>query len=92
MRLHFESTEDLRRYIAEQVLTSTDVMEILNVSRQRLNDMLKQGKFEPFKSQKATKLFFREDIERALPDLEYNRKKHGLGPRKAPRRNGDQHN
>ncbi len=80
MRLHFESDEDLRRYIAEQVLTTSDLKDTLDVSRQRIYAMLEQGKFVPFKEQKSIRLFFKDDVEKALEDIESNRKKYGLGP------------
>lgn len=82
MRLHFESDEDLRAYIAEQVLTSPEVLEMLNVTKPRLHAMLAQGKFKPFKDISQIRLFFREDIEHALVELERNRARYGLGAQK----------
>ncbi|UOF90743.1 helix-turn-helix domain-containing protein [Fodinisporobacter ferrooxydans] len=66
MRLHFESEEDLRRYIAEQVLTTTEVTEMLGVTRQMVNKLVKGDKLHPFKSSGAISLFFKTDVEKYL--------------------------
>lgn len=59
----FNSEEELRQFIAENVMTTSDVLEYLDISRAGLKYLIDEGKITPFKDQRAIRLFFRSDIE-----------------------------
>lgn len=58
----FNSKNDLAAFIASEVLTTSEVMEILNCSRQNIDDLIRRNKLIPIKKHKHTQLFFKEDI------------------------------
>lgn len=55
------SKEDFIKLVQSEVLTSSEVLE---VSRQSLNSLVKRGKLIPVKELNRDKLFLREDVER----------------------------
>lgn len=59
----FNSKEELERYIKESVMTSTEVIEYLGISRAGLKYLVENDKIKPFKEEKRTRLFFRYDVE-----------------------------
>lgn len=65
----FKTKEDLVRFLADQVLTTAEVMEILGVTRQNITRLVKKGDLKPIKDG-SVKLYFRKDIEELKPRLE----------------------
>ncbi|WP_346235749.1 helix-turn-helix domain-containing protein [Lysinibacillus telephonicus] len=64
MEYHIQNRDDFIKYVKSEVLTSSEVLEVLGVSRQSLNSLVKRGKLVPIKELSRDKLFLREDIER----------------------------
>lgn len=71
----FNTREDLAKFIRDQVLTTTEAIALLGLSRQRLNTLKKKGKIVPIKDEPVP-LFFREDVERLKEELEPKREKY----------------
>jgi len=72
----FENKEELARFIREQVVTSSQAQEILEISRTALNSLVQRGKLKPIIEEKATKLFFRSDVEARKVEADKLRKKY----------------
>lgn len=53
-------------YVERNVLSTTEVSEILKVSRQRLSALVKEGTLTPVKKMPQVMLFLRQDIENYL--------------------------
>lgn len=59
---NFNSKEELAKFIASEVVDTSEATELLNCSRQNLDNLVKRGKLNPIRSLSKTKLFFKEDI------------------------------
>lgn len=70
---------DLRQLIIEETCLTSEAMEILDVSRPRLNQMVKQGKIQPVKKTGAISIFFKQDLLKRKEELIELRKKYGTG-------------
>lgn len=53
---------DKQKFLDEEIIDTAEAMEILDVSRARMNQLIKKGKIVPAKKLKKVSLFFREDI------------------------------
>jgi len=49
--------------VQSEILTSSEVLDELQISRQALNSLVKRGKLVPIKELSRDKLFLKEDIE-----------------------------
>lgn len=49
--------------VQSEILTTSEVLDELQISRQALNSLVKRGKLVPVKELSRDKLFLREDIE-----------------------------
>ena len=58
-----DTKEEFITLVQSEILTSSEVLEELQVSRQALNSLVKRGKLVPVKELSRDKLFLREDIE-----------------------------
>ena len=58
-----DSREEFIALVQTEVLTSSEVLEELQISRQALNSLVKRGKLAPIKELSRDKLFLKEDIE-----------------------------
>lgn len=68
MEYKVSNKEDFIKLVQSEVLTSSEVLEILEVSRQSLNSLVKRGKLVPIKELSRDKLFLREDILKRKED------------------------
>lgn len=59
----FNSREDLSRFIASEIIDTSEACEILDCSRQNVDDFVKREKLIPIRSMSKTKIFFKEDVE-----------------------------
>jgi len=59
----FKDTQELKDFLEKEVLTSSETIELLGVSRQTLHSLVKREKLIPFKVVSRDKLFLREDVE-----------------------------
>ncbi|WP_242224438.1 helix-turn-helix domain-containing protein [Bacillus cereus group sp. BfR-BA-01380] len=58
----FETKEELIEFINNEILNTTEALDILGCSRQNLNMMIKKEKITPIKEMVRDRLFFKEDI------------------------------
>ncbi len=63
MEYHLKSREEVEKFIVNEVLTSSEVLDLLGVTRQTLNSLVKRGKLKPVKELSREKLFLRHDVE-----------------------------
>ena len=64
MKYNIQNKEDFVKLVQSEVLTTSEVLEILGISRQTLSSLVKREKIVPIKELTRDKLFLREDIER----------------------------
>lgn len=76
MAYHFKTREDLRRFVAEEVLNSTETIEFLGISRARLSQLIKDGKLIPIKKFQRDSLFLKADLDEKKKELGAARKKY----------------
>lgn len=76
LKFQFDSREELEDFIRNEVLTTSEVKEILNVTKQRLHALVASDRLTPIKKTKNDSLFFRDDVMKLKPELEELRKKY----------------
>jgi hypothetical protein len=76
MQYHFTSRKELEDFIKSEVLGVAETLEILDITYQRLNQLISSGRITPIKSFKKDKLFFRNDVEELAKELRELRKKY----------------
>ena len=59
---HFESTEQLKVFIASEVINTSEATLLLGCTRQNLNLMVKAGRIVPVKQLAKETLFLRSEI------------------------------
>lgn len=72
----FHSKEDLERFIQDQIMTTAEVLEFLEISRARLSTMVLDGKITPIKESGTTRLFLKDDMKMKKEELQKLRKKY----------------
>ncbi|MBR0592077.1 MULTISPECIES: helix-turn-helix domain-containing protein [Bacillus] len=77
MEYHLKNRQQVEDFIQNEVLTSTEVQELLNVNKQRISKLLKDGRLQPIKKVGKTSLFLKSDIKCLKKELEETRKKYG---------------
>ncbi|MCU7667616.1 helix-turn-helix domain-containing protein [Bacillus thuringiensis] len=75
-RTRFDTREDVRKFIEEEVLTSTEAAEVLGVSRARVSQLIGEGKLVPVKKLRGDSLFYRKDVLEKLEELKEKRAKY----------------
>ncbi|MES5957437.1 DNA-binding protein [Bacillus fungorum] len=68
---NFKTKDDLIRFIQDEIVNTSEALEILGCSRQNLNYMVQTEKVKPIKELPRDRLYFKEDI---LKSKEYMRK------------------
>lgn len=58
----FETKDDLIRFIKDEIVNTSEALEILGCSRQNLNVMVQKEKVRPIKEMPRDRLYFKEDI------------------------------
>ncbi|MEK5038897.1 DNA-binding protein [Sporosarcina sp. FSL K6-3457] len=58
-----ETKDEFIALVQTEILTSSEVLNELQISRQALGSLVKRGKLVPVKELSRDKLFLREDIE-----------------------------
>jgi len=59
----FNTKDEFIKLVQSEILTTSEVLEKLEISRQALNSLVKRGKLVPVKELSRDKLYLREDIE-----------------------------
>ncbi|MEW4192231.1 helix-turn-helix domain-containing protein [Bacillus altitudinis] len=76
MEYHLTNRQQVEDFVVNEVLTPLEVQEVLNVNRQRISQLLNNGRLKPIKKIGKTTLFLKSDIELLKKDLEEGRKKY----------------
>lgn len=76
MEYHFKNRQQVEEFIQNEVLTSAEAQELLNVNRQRLSKLIEEGRILPVKKEGRVTLFIRSDVDRLKVDLEVGRRKY----------------
>lgn len=58
----FETKDELIRFIQDEIVNTSEALEILGCSRQNLNVMVQKDKVKPIKEMSRDRLYFKEDI------------------------------
>ncbi|MGE6500122.1 DNA-binding protein [Bacillus wiedmannii] len=58
----FETKDDLIRFIQNEIVNTSEALEILGCSRQNLNYMVQTEKVKPIKEMSRDRLYLKEDI------------------------------
>ncbi|CAM4018419.1 hypothetical protein BAQ46_04360 [Bacillus paranthracis] len=68
---------DKREWARENILLTSEAIEILGISRSRMNMLLKKGQLEPIRRTTGVNLFLRDDIVKKKEELIKKRKQYG---------------
>ncbi|GAB0169478.1 helix-turn-helix domain-containing protein [Lysinibacillus sp. CTST325] len=58
-----DNKNEFIKLVQSEILTTSEVIEELQISRQALNSLVKRGKLVPVKELTRDKLYLKEDIE-----------------------------
>lgn len=71
---HFQSTEELLAFLNEELLSAAEAIKILDISKARIGQLVKDGKLPVAKQQ--PKMFLKSVIMEKKEELEELRKKY----------------
>ena len=60
------TAEDFRAFASERVITAAEAAELLNCSRQYINELVKSDKLHPIKSSEKNTLFLKSEVLKRL--------------------------
>ncbi len=63
---NFNNENELKSFISNNIISTNEATEILNCSRQYINQLVKENKLIPIKKINYITLFFKSDIEARL--------------------------
>lgn len=66
----FKNKEELTNYIQSEIINTTEALDILQCSRQNLNNLVKRGVLIPIKDLPRDRLFYKEDIVNRKNDMD----------------------
>ncbi|GED03079.1 helix-turn-helix domain-containing protein [Bacillus atrophaeus] len=58
----FSDVEELREFLDNEVITTSEAIEIIGCSRQNLKQLVDHGTLKPIKTTNRDRLFLRKDI------------------------------
>lgn len=59
----FNSREELVKFIASEIIDTSEAIKILDCNKGNIDDFIKKGKLVPICSLSKTRIFFKEDVE-----------------------------
>lgn len=62
----FNTEDELRNFIQDNVITTTEAIQILGCSRQYINKLVSENKLIPIKKISNVTLFFKSDVKARL--------------------------
>ncbi|OSM14688.1 hypothetical protein BTH38_04635 [Bacillus toyonensis] len=68
---------DKREFAKNEILVTSEAIEILGISRSRMNALLNKGQIEPIRRTTGVNLFLRDDIMNKKKELVRKRKQYG---------------
>ncbi|WP_407969071.1 helix-turn-helix domain-containing protein [Bacillus altitudinis] len=75
MEYHLKNRQQVEDFVMNEVLTSSEAQEFLNVNKQRMSKLLNNDRIQPIKRVGKTTLFLKSDVVLLKKDLEEGRKK-----------------
>lgn len=75
LEYNLKNRQEVEDFVRNEVLTTSESQEILDVTRQRMYQLISSGKLIPVKKLRGESLFLRHDIEEKKKELEASRKK-----------------
>ena len=63
---HFTTDEELKQFIADNIISTGEAAELLGCSRQYINQLIKENKLIPIKKINYITLFLKSDVEARL--------------------------
>ncbi len=63
---HFTNNEELKQFIADNIISTGEAAELLGCSRQYINQLIKENKLIPIKKINYITLFLKSDVEARL--------------------------
>ncbi|HGO9421107.1 TPA: DNA-processing protein DprA [Bacillus cereus] len=67
--ISFENYEQIKEFIANEVLITSEATKFLNISSQRLHQLIQSGKLVPIKTTKSGSLFLKKDLEERKDEI-----------------------
>ncbi len=58
----FADVDDLKQFIADNLVDSVEVARLLGCSRQNVDDLVRRGKLIPLYASQRNRLYFRADV------------------------------
>ncbi|WP_064777856.1 helix-turn-helix domain-containing protein [Bacillus siamensis] len=59
---NLKERDAIKRFLNEEIVNTSEAIEILGFNRQYLNQLVKNGELEPMKEMTRDRLFLKEDI------------------------------
>ncbi|WP_342007634.1 helix-turn-helix domain-containing protein [Bacillus sp. YBsi01] len=59
---NLKERDAIKRFLNEEIVNTSEAIEILGFTRQYLNQLVKNGELEPMKEMPRDRLFLKEDI------------------------------
>lgn len=63
---NFTTDEELKQFIADNIISTSEAAELLGCSRQYINQLVKENKLIPIKKINYITLFLKSDVEARL--------------------------
>lgn len=76
LEYHLKNRQEVEDFVRNEVLTTSEAAKLLDVTRQRMSQLISSGKLKPVKKLRGESLFIRHDIEQKKKELEEARKKY----------------
>ncbi|MFP4976370.1 helix-turn-helix domain-containing protein [Paenibacillus sp. CN-4] len=71
----FENQEAMSKWVEENILFTSEAMEVMNCTRQNLHHFVQKGRLVPIKTVGRERLFLRSDVLKLQESVSsYNRK------------------
>ncbi|CAF1719769.1 helix-turn-helix domain-containing protein [Bacillus subtilis] len=74
MEFHLRGRQEVEGFVKTEVLSTSEVAEILGVNKQRMSKLISDKRIEAVKKIGNTSLFLRQDAEALKEELEANKK------------------
>ena len=70
--IQLNSLEEIRTFIANEVMFTSEAAQFLEISNQRLNQLVQTGKLQPVKVNRTASLFLKADLEKRKESFAQN--------------------
>ncbi|MCE4148980.1 helix-turn-helix domain-containing protein [Bacillus velezensis] len=74
MEYHLKCRQDVEDFVVSEILSTPEVAKILDVNKQRMSKLIKDGRIAMVKKVGTSSLFLRQDVENLKKELEANKK------------------